>query len=387
MSKTPFKQLLKRLHVAHLESEYAKAALVTWFGLLHSGKLRSTSLVDFESRSGLQLTCDDGCLVEDLPPITRWLNRILALPIGMQNSIFEEFLGLVEARVAAARDAGTLDVGVETIAADKARVIADVVLRTDERTGATSHLLSIEIERAVRPTSLERILGLAEFIAKPRFLLNTKSGRVAFAERARSLMEDSGLLIERVTLTRPTRHEYKIAADLATSAWEETDIETFSRLWTAEAAEAAARTEIDTIHLATGLLLPIWNSLPRDTIAVRRVVDAEGSSWLGRLVDESDVPGILKTFGIASEFQASPTAVLAALGQKGSAVIDRPWPMTIRRSLVNGEQRIELVGELYTQLAWLKSLGCFTEIIQFKTRIFVPASQADAILASILKAA
>jgi hypothetical protein len=370
----------------NLESEYAKAALVTWFGLLHSGKLQSTNLVDFESRSGLQLTCDDGCLVEDLPPITRWLNRILALPIGMQNSIFEEFLGLVEARVAAARDAGTLDVGVETIAADKARVIADVVLRTDERTGATSHLLSIEIERAVRPTSLERILGLAEFLAKPRFLLNTKSGKVAFAERARSLMEDSGLLIERVTLTRPTRHEYKIAADLAESAWEETDIETFSRLWAAEAADAAARTETETIQLATGLLLPIWNSLPRDYIAVRRVVDAEGSSWLGRLVDESDVPGILKKFGIDSEFQASPTAVLAALAQKGSAVIERPWPMTIKKSLVNGEQRIELVGELYSQLAWLKSLGCFTEIIQFKTQIFVPPAKGDTILAWILKA-
>lgn len=370
----------------NLESEYAKAALVTWFGLLNSGKLQSTTLLDFESRSGLKIRTDDGCLVEDLPPITRWLNRILALPIGMQNSIFEEFLGLVEARVAAARDAGTLDVGVETIAADKARVIGDVVLRTDERTGATSHLLSIEIERAVRPTSLERILTIAAMIDKPRFLRNTKSGRVAFAERARSLMEDSGELIERVTLTRPTRYEYKIAADLAESAWEATDVNTFSRLWAAEAAEAAAKTETDTIHLATGLLLPIWNSLPRDYIAVRRVVDADGNSWLGRLVDESDVPGILKTFGIASEFQASPEAIMAALAQKGSAVVDRPWPMTIRKSLVNGEQRIELVGELYSQLAWLKSLGCFTEIIQFKTRTFVPTGRADAILASILKA-
>ncbi|MCW1431977.1 strawberry notch-like NTP hydrolase domain-containing protein [Novosphingobium sp. JCM 18896] len=369
----------------NLESEYARAALVTWFGLLHTGKLQSTTLLDFESRSGLKITTDDGCIVEDLPPITRWLNRILALPIGMQNAIFEEFLGLVEARVAAAREAGTLDVGVETIAADKARVVGDVVLRTDARTGATSHLLSIEIERAVRPTTLERILAIAERTDKPQFMLNTKSGRVAFAERARSLMEDSGELIQRVILTRPTRHEYKIAADLAESAWETTDTDTFARLWAAEVEEAAAKTEVDTIHLATGLLLPIWNSLPHDYIAVRRVVDGEGNSWLGRLVDESDVAGVLAKFGVASEFQASPKAIMTALAQKGSAVVDRPCPMTIRKSLVNGEQRIELVGELYSQLAWLKSLGCFTEIIQFKTRIFVPVAQADAILASILK--
>src|SRR3546814_4861359 len=51
---------------------------------------------------------EDGILEEDLPPIQRWLNRILALPIGMQNAIFEEFLGLVEARVSAAREAGSL---------------------------------------------------------------------------------------------------------------------------------------------------------------------------------------------------------------------------------------------------------------------------------------
>jgi hypothetical protein len=42
----------------------------------------------------VKIVSEDGILEEDLPPIQRWLNRILALPIGMQNAIFEEFLGL-----------------------------------------------------------------------------------------------------------------------------------------------------------------------------------------------------------------------------------------------------------------------------------------------------
>ncbi|MGF7155985.1 strawberry notch-like NTP hydrolase domain-containing protein [Novosphingobium gossypii] len=371
----------------NLESEYARAALVSWFGLLHGGKLKSTTMSDFQERSGLTLICEDGCLVEDLPPITRWLNRILALPIGLQNSIFEEFLGLVEARVSAARDAGTLDVGVETIAVDKASVSEDVILRTDERTGATTHLLSIAVETAVRPIPLPRILGIADAIEAPRFMRNAKSGKVAFVEDARSLMEETGELLRRVTLTRPTRTQYKILEELAQSAWEPIDRDAFCTLWEAEAAEAGAQRVKETVHLAAGLLLPIWSSLPRDYLSVRRVVDTDGNSWLGRIVHESDVPMLLKTFGVSSTFQVTPEGVLDALDHKGSTLVDRPWPMTLRKSLVNAETRIELVGCPYEQLAWLKSVGCFTEVISYKTRTFVPVARAAEIVARILQAA
>src|SRR3546814_1968348 len=47
-----------------------------------------------------------GGLLERLPPIQRWLNRILALRIATQNAIFEEYIGLIQARGDAAREAG-----------------------------------------------------------------------------------------------------------------------------------------------------------------------------------------------------------------------------------------------------------------------------------------
>ena len=50
-----------------------------------------------------RIEAPDGSMVDDLPSIQRWLNRILALPIALQNSIFDEFIGLVEARIDAAR--------------------------------------------------------------------------------------------------------------------------------------------------------------------------------------------------------------------------------------------------------------------------------------------
>jgi hypothetical protein len=86
----------------NLESDYAREALTRWYHLLHQGKLTSIGFADFCERTGLQLE-QEGCLTDNLPPIQRWLNRILALPIALQNAVFDEFLGLVEARIDAAR--------------------------------------------------------------------------------------------------------------------------------------------------------------------------------------------------------------------------------------------------------------------------------------------
>ena len=51
---------------------------------------------------------------------------------------------------------------------------------------------------------------------------------------------------------------------------------------------------------------------------------------------------------------------------------------------VNGKARVEIGGAPHGQLDWLKSLGCFTEIIQYRTRIFIPIDQAEAIIARLL---
>ncbi|MEO0699786.1 MAG: strawberry notch C-terminal domain-containing protein, partial [Pseudomonadota bacterium] len=365
-------------------SEYAKAALVTWFHLLSSGKLASTTLADFEERSGLKLTSEGGVLVDDLPPIQRWLNRILALPIGTQNAIFDEFLGLVEARVAAAREAGTLDVGVETVQVDAANVEDDHILRTDERTGATSHLLTLSLSSKVKPMPLTRVLAMREWANNPRLLLNAKSKRVALAEDARSFMEDDGSVVPRVLLTRPTRRQYRLLADMEESAWQPCSEDNFIRLWESEAKDAASQARTETVYLATGLLLPIWSSLPKDRLAVHRIVDGAGHSWLGRIVDDADLPGLLKTFGVEAGFKLTPEAILSAIKQGKPINVEQPFPMTIKRSLVAGEQRIEICGELGSQLEWLKSLGCFTEIIQYKTRVFVPAKGSCEIFSRLL---
>ena len=370
----------------NLESEYACAALLTWFDLLAGGKLASIALDEFMERTGLELVDQDGVMKDEMPPIQRWLNRILALPIARQNSIFDEFLALIETRVEAARDAGRLDVGVETILVDKAAVVDDVVLRTDPQTGATSHLLTIEIERRRNPVSLDRILRIADGDSSAAYMMNRKSGMAALRTRARSLMEEKeGIPIARVELMRPTRNQYMRDHDLLESSWEIVDRDAFAAVWEREVEAAREKVDSETLRLATGLLLPIWSALPSDHLAVNRIVDQEGRAWLGRLVFDDHVSRLFAKLGIDRKEDLSSDAIARAVAAGRSIDISHPFELTIKRSLVNGSQRIELTGYPHERLAWFKAAGCFTEIIQYRTRLFVPTASADAVLAKVLE--
>lgn len=370
----------------NLESDYAKAALVTWFHLLVAGKLTSTTLADFEERTGLALLDADGVIKEDLPPIQRWLNRLLALPIGHQNVIFDEFLALVETRVAAARDAGTLDIGVETMQVETATILEDTLLRTDPVSGATSHLLTMEVARRRNPVTLERVLKLASADNTAVFLRNGRSGKVALRTKARSGMTEEGTPVPRVELLRPTRREFLREHDLFETAWEPCDQSVFAAAWSAEAEEAANTVDTEIIRIATGLLLPIWSALPSDHLAVNRIVDAEGKSWLGRMVFPEHVAKLLKDLGVETTTPLSPSETLRAVQGGGSIALVRPVPCELKRSRVNGSWRIEIAGAPASQLAWFKSLGCFTEVIQYRTRLFVPTDKAEAIITALIGA-
>jgi hypothetical protein len=59
--------------------------------------------------------------------------------------------------------------------------------------------------------------------------------------------------------------------------------------------------------------------------------------------------------------------------------------MTIKRAIVNGKSRVEIIDAPVSQLPWLKSIGCFSEIIAYRTRVFVPVAEAEAILSRLLK--
>src|SRR3546814_20740781 len=112
-----------------------------------------------EEATGLSLTVESRTLKEDLPPITTVLNRLLALPIALQNTLFTAFEGLLNARIEQAIAAGVHDVGLETIRAESLIVTyRRTVWRHDS--GAENRLLTIQRQDRNTPQSAEEALQI-----------------------------------------------------------------------------------------------------------------------------------------------------------------------------------------------------------------------------------
>jgi predicted RNA methylase len=368
----------------NLESSYARDALVRWFHLLYDGKLASCTLCDFEHRTGLKLRTAAG-LVEDMPPIQRWLNRILALPIALQNAIFDEFMGLVEARVEAARKAGTLDIGVETIRADHLVIAGDLLLRTDERTGATSHLLTVDAQWKKDIRSLDDVFAVAErHSGRSRFAQNVRSKNVALLIPAQSLLLDDARVVRQFALLRVSSTGFITAEALEESHWQTVSRARFARLWDVAATKAAHEFSTERLYIVSGQLLPIWNKLDKNALEVRRITTDDGVSILGRVVHVSRVNDLCAKLGVSERVTLDPKTILQSLSGGKAILLNVDQSLSIKQSLVNRQVRFELFGFDPRRLAWYKSLGCFTEIIQSRTRLFIPVDRAEAITMTLM---
>ena len=353
----------------NLESAYARAALIELYTRIFQGKVAFASLGEFENATGLRLTATDGTLLEELPPITTFLNRVLALPIALQNRFFELFEELLAVRVEAAITTGTYDIGLETLIAESLAVTDRRILHTHERTGATTCLLTIRREDKNEPMSLEAVLALAKSSGSP-FIVNASSGRAALQVPTSSLTNEDGSIEERVRLIRPLSRDAVSKTRLAGSHWQiATEIE-FTALWLKELAEIPP-TRSSEFHLVTGLLLPVWKHLPRAASKVYRLQTDDGERIVGRLIQTTDVPGLRTAFNLDGTITLSPGDAMATLLDQGRAISLRGG-LGLRISTVMGAKRIELTGFSDTEVEQLKSFGFFSEIIAWRLRLFLP---------------
>ncbi|MBV8288332.1 MAG: strawberry notch family protein, partial [Hyphomicrobiales bacterium] len=202
----------------NLESAYAKAALRQFYQLLYAGRIEGCSLGEFQDATGLDLVDQDGSLREELPPITQFLNRILALRIALQNTLFAAFEQLLEARIEAAIAAGSYDIGVETLTAESFAIAERRTVHTHAATGAETRCYRVLRKDRNRPLPLAEALEAARTSAG-RLLINEQSHRAAVQAPAASLMHDDGRVEPRTRLVRPMARETVSLDHFAHSHW------------------------------------------------------------------------------------------------------------------------------------------------------------------------
>ncbi|MER9300267.1 strawberry notch family protein [Mesorhizobium sp. M0621] len=367
----------------NLESPYARAALRQFYMLLHQGRIEGCSLTTFETVTGLSLTTDEGGLRDELPPITTWLNRLLALRIETQNLLFEVFEQLMAAKIEGAIAAGNYDRGLETITAES-------IVVTDRRTvyahpvsGAQSHVLTVARKDRILPLGLVDALAIVRAEPQSVLLVNSRSSRTAIQLPTASLMLDDGAIEHRVRLLRPT-DELRFGLDaLAETHWQPTDRNLFCDLWQAEVA-AVPEFTTSTFHIVTGLLLPIWRRLPDHDCQVYRIQTDAGERIIGRHIAPTLVATMFRNLGLGVVPKLAPEDAWTGLvdGRIGLQLADG---LILRRSRVMNDYRVELIGFTDAFVPRLKALGLISEIISWKLRLFIPTSdEGSAILAALL---
>jgi hypothetical protein len=203
---------------------------------------------------------------------------------------------------------------------------------------------------------------------------NARSGRVAMRLPTWPGQNDEGERIERCQLLRPTGSLRVDVASLATSHWEPVDAGAFEALWSAEVAEAEARLEVDTVTMATGVLLPVWNRLPDSDVRVWRIDDGAGVPILGRIIPSYAYDALEREFGLESNERLSVQEMIAGASAPEGVAIPALKPARLATAFVNDSRRLEIRDFPPEDRLWLKSCGAFSEVIRFKTRLFLPLS-------------
>ncbi len=369
----------------NLESPFAHRALQAFYVELDLGHVEGWSLASFEEKTGLRLTDADGCRrdADDMPPMNTFLNRLLALRIADQNALFAAFEQLLGSILERAAQSGQLDRGMEDIVADDVVILDEEVVRTDAVTGAETKLLRFQVRSARELTSADEALaGLdPESVV---YAVNAKSGRAALVVQGLTTTNDEDRLIPAVRLIRPEKRTIASLKGYEESAWEAVDAERWRTAWDLEVAEADPWITRDLV-LVSGLLLPIWTHLPDRGASVRRLKAPDGRRWLGRLLDPGQVPALKVALGISDVASAYGDAgqVSTAVLEEGSALC-LAGGLWLRRAKVMDRYRLELVGAASQRSAFM-AMGCFSEIIAYTPRVFVPLDKPEVLAAVLAK--
>ena len=359
----------------NLESLYAKAALRQLYMALWRGAIDGWSLADFEEATGLKLV-HEGTLKEELPPMSRFLNRLLALPIAEQNQLFAALETRIESNIEQAVEAGSYEVGVETVRADSLSTAGRETLFEHPRTGAVTDLVEIVRRDRLEPTTADTALDIGARDpgpdGKPSLVVNARSKRAAVVLPAPSRMFDDGGVQERVRLVRPASREAMAGPELAASSWRPADEATWRALWEHEVGELPTHRE-SRFWLAAGLLLPIWDRLPFENMRVRRLTTDAGEALIGRVLDASQVRAVRTSFGLGGDFAMTGAEAFEAVMGRGTALaLANGWRLARRR--IMGADRVEIEGPADGDTAVLKRMGCTVEIVSWRARAFAPGA-------------
>ena len=354
----------------NLESDYAKVALTQLLTHLHQGILPIISLAEFEEKTGLNLTYEGR--LRKTPTISQFMNRLLALPVDLQNYLFEAWETRIVNNIEEAKASGQYEQGMETIRGDSIQLNERIELWQDPKTKQktyTNHI--IQKDRIDYLTAKDALLQASN----DGLYYNPRTEEVAFSTSTFSKVNaKTGASVERIRLTRPSYNTKEEIPKFQESVWQRIDRDEFVRLWRLKVKQLPEYLEKQ-YYIISGLLLPIWDRLNNSNLKVWRVVTDDGEAILGRVVPNNQIQSVYREFNQDCDY--TPSQMLQSV--EAGNTVKLVNGLRLKLSKVMHDYRIEIVGWNQNQYDRLISLGCFNEVISWQVRLFLPKQREKAV--------
>jgi hypothetical protein len=364
-------------------SPYAESALAEFFADLNARGIEGISPAEFAEHTGLKLVNQDGKFTSDLPKMNTFLNRLLALNIGIQNRLFGDFETRILQRIEQAKANGTFERGVETIWAEGGFEVVDTKLLTTHSSGAET--ICYAIDKLSQPKVIS-VASAQQTSLKAGFQCyrHRKHAELAIAQVYDRYTNRDGQIVEVMSLYRPaypTTYERLDQPDFDKFWLPETPTNQYWHQWQ-QLIDLAPKFNRERMYLCCGLLLPIWSQLPGKP-RVYRLQTNDERILLGREIDKLAIDRVYGSFGINRDVKLTAADVFKLVWERDEIGSVGRWQL--QKNYYKGENRLEII-EVYKRdkVDWLKSFGCFSETIDHRTKVFIPIDDAVDIIEKLM---
>lgn len=380
----------------NLENAYAEAAVDRLFRDLHHGLVEGMDFNDVSRQLGYTasilndhtgeieeintlLNRDGGLNETKIPTIQIFLNRILAMRFHDQNNLFEHFMERMQEIIDRAKEDGTYDPGTQTLHAQNITKLEDKVVYTHPASTAKTRLVEVQYDLPTKTTSFDELQKGKRIV---KYVRNIRSGKLYALKEGPDRTLESGTIVPTYRRIGPGSSDLMARSAVddflqgPDAKFEKQNFVTFGdaeKAWNEELAKTPKiRTLRDTY--VVGAFLPIWDRLQIPDPKIWRIT-AGKETFLGAHIPAGMVRDVRIRLGAGGGAAASPEATFNDIMVRNTRItLANGWEL--RRSRVQGEPRIEILGMTYEEgRQFVDRMGGFMERIQFQPRYFIPTDE------------
>ena len=374
----------------NLESKEGRAALNVVFTRILDGEQipglenAKETLVDM----GLLKNGDDEIARSERTNIPRFLNRLLSLEVARQNALFDYFYRTFQETIEHLRAKGKIDDGMEDLKANSVRIVeSPQVLFTDAATGANTIYYKLEIVVPTRPALFEEI---SQFDGVYFYEHRARAEFVAARPTLAHTNPETGERHQMVSVSRPAGYNLAYISEAELNQRYKIVSKSRARVWWQDEQKKIPPTELKTIHLLSGALLPIWKSLKKlqqDALNIVRTTTDDGKRLVGVNIPGETIGEIRRAFGLWRNTAANAAEILRSVREENET-IELLGEMKIRPARFQGRWLIEIAPASYEQIRELRETALVDIIQNSRSRFFLPENgdAARETLEKVLKA-